>query len=89
MIDMIVPQMLIELAMSVCVIERFARGKRVRRAKKNVPAIAMTRGRMLLAFPTGSSLIKNRIVISARKQTVEDLDATSTRNFQDAGSFPA
>jgi len=89
MIDKIVPQILIELAMSVCVTERFARGKRVTRATKNVPAIAMTRGRMLLAFPTGSSLIKNRTVISARKQTVEDLDATPTKNFQDSGSFPA
>ena len=86
---MIVPQILIELAMSVCVIERFARGKRVTMATKNVPAIAMTRGWMLLAFPTGSSLIKNRIVIRAKKQTVEELDATSTRNFQEVGSFRA
>jgi hypothetical protein len=88
MIDMIVPQILIELAMTVCVIERFARGKRVTRAKKNVPAIAMTRGRMLLAFPTGWSRMKNRIVISAKKQTMEDRDTRSTRNFPDAGSFP-
>jgi len=86
MIAMIVPQILIELAMIVCVIERFARGKRVTRATKKVPAIAITRGKKLFAFPTGSSLTKNKIVISPRKQTVEDLDATSTRNFQDAGS---
>jgi hypothetical protein len=85
MIDMIVPQILIELAMIVCVSERFARGKKVTRARKNVPAIAMIRGIMLLAFPTGSSLIKNRIVINARKQTVEDRDATPARKSQDTG----
>jgi hypothetical protein len=87
MIDMAVPTELIELATIDWVIERFARGKRVIRAREKVPTIAITLGRNLLAFSTGSSLKRNKAVISARKQTVEDRDKPSTKNLQDAGSF--
>ena len=88
MMDKQVPTRVIELAMTVWAIERFARGKRVTRATKKVPAIAITRGKIRLAFSTGSSLTRNKTVKSDRKQTVEDLDTTSARNLQDAGSFP-
>src|SRR5258705_13959345 len=87
MIDMAVPTELIELATIDWVIERFARGKRVIRAREKVPTIAITLGPIRFAFSTGSSLKRNKTVISARKQTVEERDTLSTRNFQDAGSF--
>jgi hypothetical protein len=75
--------------MNICVVERFARGKRVTSATKKVPVIASTRGKILLALSTGSSLMKNKIVIKARKQIVEHLDTASTANFHDAGSVAA
>jgi hypothetical protein len=89
MIDMAVPTRLMELATTVCIVERFARGKRVTRATKNVPAIPVALGINRPAFFTGSSLTRNKTVISVRKQTVEILDTTSTRSCQEAGSLRA
>ena len=89
MIDKQVPRRVIPLATIVWVIERFALGKRVTRATKKVPAIAITLGKIRLAFSTGSSLTMNKTVNRPRKQMVEDLDTTSPRNLQDAVSFLA
>ena len=89
MIDRQVPRRVIPLAMMVCVMDRFALGKRVTIATKKVPAIAITLGKIRLAFSTGSSLTRNKTVKRPRKQMVEDLDTTSPRNLQDAGSFLA
>jgi hypothetical protein len=87
MIDRAVPKRLIELATTVCITERFARGKRVIRATKKVPAIPIALGISRLVFSTGSSLMRNKTVISRRKQRVEILDTTSTSNGQEAESL--
>ena len=87
MIDRQVPRRVIPLAVMVCVMDRLALGKRVTRATKKVPAIAMTLGKIRFAFSTGSSLTRNNTVKRPRKPIVEDLDTTSPINLQDAGSF--
>jgi hypothetical protein len=68
---------------------RLARGKKVTRDMKNVPAIAIILGAIPLAFSIGSSLMRNRTDIKPRKQMMDDLDTTSVRNLRNSVLFPA
>src|SRR4030095_13635563 len=82
-----VPTSLSKLAMSVWVIERFARGKKVTRVIKKVPAIAITRGKIPFAFLMGSSLTRNKTDCRPKKQRVEDRDSKLATNVR-AASLP-
>jgi hypothetical protein len=68
---------------------RLARGKKVTRDMKNVPAIAIILGTIPLAFSIGSSLMRNRTDIKPRKKMMDDLDTTSVRNLRNSVLFPA
>ncbi len=86
--EMPVPTRLSKPAITVGVIERLARGKKGRRATKKVPAIAITLGKIPLAFLMGSSLMRNKIDTRPKKRMVDERDTASARNFHDTGPFP-
>ena len=78
-----VPTRLRKLAITVCVNERLARGKRVTRVIVKVPTIAKALGSNPFAFWIGSSLTMNKIVSRPRNRMVEDRDTTSAKNLHD------
>jgi len=84
-----VPTRLSKLAITVCVKERSARGKRVTRDIEKVPAIAKTRGSIPFAFLIGSSLMMNRIERKPKNSMVEDRETISARSFHDGASLDA
>ena len=87
MIDSIVPMMLILVATKLCASDSWALGNIVNKATRKVPTIAITLGSKFLAFSTGSSLIKNKIVIKNMKPTVDTRELTSTMKVHVVGWF--
>ena len=68
--------MLILVATKLCASDSWALGNIVNKATRKVPTIAITLGNKFLAFSTGSSLIKNKIVIKNMKPTVDTREAS-------------